>query len=54
MMTIGEFKAWLDGYSASFNEAPDEWEWSVIKEKLATVKEEPLKCGCSEMLEKWG
>lgn len=37
-MSFSEFKAWLDGFSASFKDgAPDAGEWSVIQEKLAKV-----------------
>lgn len=34
-MTISEFKAWLDGFSASFKDgAPDAEQWKRIKQKL--------------------
>lgn len=37
-MTLAEFKAWLDGYSASFTDgAPNAEQWAVISEKLAGV-----------------
>ena len=43
-MTIAEFKAWLEGYEASFVDGgrPDLSQWEVVKEKLATVSEFPL------------
>lgn len=37
-MTMNEFKVWLDGYSYSFNVAPNAEQWGVIKQKLNTVK----------------
>ena len=36
-MTLNEFKAWLEGYEASFDGAPDGLQWKKIKEKLETV-----------------
>lgn len=36
-MTLAEFKAWLDGYEASFNGAPNAEQWAAIKSKMATV-----------------
>ena len=40
-MTIAEFKAWLEGYEASFVDGgrPDLSQWEAVKEKLATVYE---------------
>ena len=40
-MTIAEFKAWLEGYEASFVDGgrPDLSQWETVKEKLATVTE---------------
>lgn len=41
-MTIAEFNAWLEGYSAAFTDsAPNADQWVVIKSKLASVQ--PLK-----------
>lgn len=41
-MTLSEFKAWLEGYSASFKDGvPDAAQWAEVQAKLATV--EPLK-----------
>lgn len=34
-MTLSEFKAWLEGYSVSINEAPTPEQWKVILGKLA-------------------
>lgn len=36
-MTIAEFQAWLDGYSASFGDAPNAEQWAKIKEKIADL-----------------
>lgn len=37
-MTINEFKAWLEGYEASFaNGAPNDQQWETIKKKLSLV-----------------
>lgn len=36
-MTIAEFQAWLDGYSASFGDAPNAEQWAKIKGKIATL-----------------
>jgi hypothetical protein len=37
-MTLAEFKAWLEGYEASFSGAPNADQWSAIKAKLADVQ----------------
>lgn len=37
-MTLNEFKAWLEGYEASFDGAPDGLQWKKIKDKLETVE----------------
>lgn len=37
-MTLGEFKAWLDGFSTSFEEAPSPKQWEIIKKKLGEVR----------------
>lgn len=37
-MTLGEFKAWLDGFSTSFEEAPSPKQWEAIKKKLGEVR----------------
>lgn len=38
-MTLGEFKAWLDGYSEAFTSgAPTAAQWEKIREKLGEVK----------------
>ncbi|KAB2708321.1 hypothetical protein [Brucella intermedia] len=38
-MTLNEFKAWLEGYSASFVDgAPNADQWAKINEKLGSVK----------------
>lgn len=37
-MTLQEFKAWLEGFSASFeNGAPNEAQWALIHKKLGSV-----------------
>ena len=36
-MTLSEFKAWLEGYSCSFDTHPREVHWKLILEKLETV-----------------
>ena len=37
-MSMGEFKAWLDGFSECFkNGAPNKAQWNRIAERLATV-----------------
>lgn len=38
-MTIAEFKAWLEGYEASFDGAPSPEQFGEIKAKLARVFE---------------
>ena len=39
-MTLGEFKAWLEGYEESFaTECPSLVQWRYIKEKLSQVKD---------------
>lgn len=41
-MTLDEFNAWLEGYSASFTDgAPNAEQWEAIKGKLASIQ--PLK-----------
>jgi hypothetical protein len=38
-MTLGEFRAWLEGYSASFTDgAPNAAQWKTIAEKLEAVE----------------
>lgn len=37
-MTLNEFNAWLDGYTAKMGDAPTPDEWATIKAKLATVR----------------
>jgi hypothetical protein len=37
-VTISEFRAWLEGYQASFTEAPSAEQWQTIQAKLATVR----------------
>lgn len=40
-MLINEFRAWLDGFSASFTDGvPNAEQWSKILERLATVQPE--------------
>lgn len=36
-MTINEFKAWLDGFSAAIDGAPTPEQWDTIRAKLATA-----------------
>lgn len=37
-MTMNEFKAWLEGFEASFtNEAPSKEQWAAVKAKLQSV-----------------
>lgn len=36
-MTLGEFRAWLDGFSAAIDRAPTEEQWNVIQEKMALI-----------------
>jgi hypothetical protein len=36
-MTFSEFRAWLEGYSASFRHNPSAQQWAVICEKLEKV-----------------
>lgn len=38
-MTVSEFRAWLDGYSAVIGDAPTADQWATIKAKLADVHE---------------
>lgn len=38
-MTIAEFKAWLEGYSAHMNVAPTAEEWKVIKAKIEQLQD---------------
>lgn len=38
-MTLGEFKAWLDGFGAAINGAPTQEQWETIKTKLAEVQD---------------
>lgn len=37
-MTVNEFKAWIDGFSAAINGAPTLEQWDTIKAKLAMVE----------------
>lgn len=51
-MTIAEFKAWLEGFEASFkyegrDSYPTPAQWAVIKEKLATVSAVNVSPGMS-------
>lgn len=44
-MTIAEFKAWLEGYTANMGVAPTAEQWKAIKaklDKLQVVTVEPL------------
>ena len=36
-MTVGEFKAWLDGYGENLRDAPTAKQWKHIQEKLGEV-----------------
>lgn len=36
-MTLSEFKAWLEGYSAAIDGAPTPEQWQVIQGKLKEV-----------------
>jgi hypothetical protein len=40
-MTIAEFRAWLEGYEASFDGAPSPEQFATIKDKLSRVYAEP-------------
>ena len=37
-MTLSEFKAWLDGFSAAIEGAPSPDQWAAIRAKLDTVE----------------
>jgi hypothetical protein len=37
-MTLAEFKAWLEGFSESFGEAPSAEQWAKIKAKIASTE----------------
>lgn len=38
-MNLSEFKAWLEGYSASFNDGvPTAEQWATVSEKLRNVQ----------------
>jgi len=42
-MTMNEFKAWLDGYSASFtDDTPNPAQWAEIKKRMDRVAPAPL------------
>ena len=52
-MTLSEFNAWLEGYSASFIDGcPNVDQWGAIKAKLATVQ--PVRFDPAKMPEKLG
>lgn len=38
-MTIGEFRAWLDGFKEGINEAPTPDQWAKVLEKFGQVYE---------------
>ena len=38
-MTIAEFKAWLEGFAASIDGAPDKEQWAEIKKKIVSLRE---------------
>lgn len=38
-MTIKEFQAWLDGYSAAIQGPPDVRQWELIKSKIAKLSD---------------
>lgn len=38
-MTLTEFRAWLRGFCDALGRAPNEKEWSLIKEKIDTIVE---------------
>lgn len=40
-MTLNEFRAWLDGFSAAMGDAPTPQQWATVLEKLATVEAFP-------------
>lgn len=41
-MTVGEFRAWLDGFEAAMGgKPPNADQWKAIKDKLAKVSEAP-------------
>ena len=40
-MTLGEFKAWFEGFNESIDGAPTPEQFEKIKEKIDSVYEEP-------------
>ena len=36
-MTVGEFKAWMDGYSEQIKGVPSQKQWKRIQEKLDEI-----------------
>lgn len=43
-MTIAEFKAWLEGYSASMGAAPTAEQWDAIRKKIDWLTDAPVYC----------
>jgi hypothetical protein len=41
-MTLGEFRAWLDGFNSAIVGTPNKEQWALIQEKLATVRPDAL------------
>lgn len=46
-MTLGEFKAWLDGYAEGFDGAPTPEQWAKVREKLEGVQADVISLGGS-------
>lgn len=42
-MKLSEFKAWLEGFSESFSNAPNPEQWERIKDKIEQLKPEIVK-----------
>ena len=41
-MTLGEFKSWLDGFSAAIGDAPTPEQWALVRSKLSEATPAPV------------
>lgn len=41
-MNLRDFKFWLEGYCEQIGDPPTRKEWKLIKEKIASINDQPL------------
>jgi len=42
-MTVGEFKAWFEGFCEAIDGTPTVAQWNRIRDKIEKLKDDPLK-----------